>query len=107
MASAVLLATLAASAFAAAPMTKINIVLKDQAGKPVAGGFHIGCSGCVMLHCGVVVRASHGLRSVQSLGALKVLICLGLVGFCPVELCLRGIQGTLHRVLLAHRRIER
>ena len=34
MVSAVLLASLAASALAA-PMTKINIVLKDQAGKPV------------------------------------------------------------------------
>src|SRR5664280_2712307 len=33
--SAGLLTFLAASAVAAAPMTKINIVLKDQAGKPV------------------------------------------------------------------------
>src|ERR1019366_8436132 len=35
MVSAVLLAALASSALAVAPMTKINIVLKDQAGKPV------------------------------------------------------------------------
>jgi hypothetical protein len=55
MTSAVLLAVLAAGAFAAtAPMTKINIVLKDQAGKPVD-------------HASVVVRFVQG-HSVVKLG---------------------------------------
>jgi len=53
MVSAVLLASLAASALAA-PMTKINIVLKDQAGKPVD-------------HASVVVRFVQG-HSVVKLG---------------------------------------
>ena len=53
--SAVLLAGLAAVAMAAAtPMTKINIVLKDQAGKPVD-------------HASVVVRFVQG-HSVVKLG---------------------------------------
>jgi hypothetical protein len=52
--SAVLLASLAASALAVAPMTKINIVLKDQAGKPVD-------------HASVVVRFVQG-HSVVKLG---------------------------------------
>ena len=53
--SAVLLAGLAISALAAAaPMTKINIVLKDQAGKPVD-------------HASVVVRFVQG-HSVVKLG---------------------------------------
>src|ERR1035437_10775595 len=47
MVSAVLLASLAAIALAAAPMPKINIVLKDQAGKPVD-------------HASVVVRFVQG-----------------------------------------------
>jgi len=71
------------------------------------GGFHIGCTRCVLLHCGVVVRASHGLCGVQSLRALIVQICLGLVGFCAVELRLRSLKCTLHRALLTHRRVER
>jgi hypothetical protein len=54
MASTVLLAALASSALAAAPMTKINIVLKDQAGKPVD-------------HASVVVRFVQG-HSVVKLG---------------------------------------
>ena len=53
MVSAVLLASLAAGALAA-PMTKINIVLKDQAGKPVD-------------HASVVVRFVQG-HSVVKLG---------------------------------------
>jgi hypothetical protein len=52
--SAVLLAALASSALAVAPMTKINIVLKDQAGKPVD-------------HASVVVRFVQG-HSVVKLG---------------------------------------
>jgi hypothetical protein len=52
--SAVLLASLAPSALAEAPMTKINIVLKDQAGKPVD-------------HASVVVRFVQG-HSVVKLG---------------------------------------
>src|SRR5260370_6560074 len=52
--STVLLAGLAAVAMAAAPMTKINIVLKDQAGKPVD-------------HASVVVRFVQG-HSVVKLG---------------------------------------
>jgi hypothetical protein len=52
--SAVLLAALAPSALAEAPMTKINIVLKDQAGKPVD-------------HASVVVRFVQG-HSVVKLG---------------------------------------
>jgi hypothetical protein len=52
--SAVLLAFLATSALAVAPMTKINIVLKDQAGKPVD-------------HASVVVRFVQG-HSVVKLG---------------------------------------
>jgi len=54
MVSAVLLAALASSALAAAPMTKINIVLKDQAGKAVD-------------HASVVVRFVQG-HSVVKLG---------------------------------------
>ena len=54
MVSAVLLASLASSALAAAPMTKITIVLKDQAGKPVD-------------HASVVVRFVQG-HSVVKLG---------------------------------------
>jgi hypothetical protein len=54
MVSAVLLAALASSALAVAPMTKINIVLKDQAGKPVD-------------HASVVVRFVQG-HSVVKLG---------------------------------------
>ena len=54
MVSAVLLAALASSALAATPMTKINIVLKDQAGKPVD-------------HASVVVRFVQG-HSVVKLG---------------------------------------
>ena len=54
MVSAVLLTSLAASALAAAPMTKINIVLKNQAGKPVD-------------HASVVVRFVQG-HSVVKLG---------------------------------------
>jgi hypothetical protein len=54
MVSAVLLAGFAASVLAAAPMTKINIVLKDQAGKPVD-------------HASVVVRFVQG-HSVVKLG---------------------------------------
>jgi hypothetical protein len=54
MVSAVLLAALAPSALAEAPMTKINIVLKDQAGKPVD-------------HASVVVRFVQG-HSVVKLG---------------------------------------
>src|SRR5450759_193722 len=53
MVSALLLASLAASALAA-PMTKINIVLKNQAGKPVD-------------HASVVVRFVQG-HSVVKLG---------------------------------------
>ena len=54
MVSGVLLAALASSALAAAPMTKINIVLKNQAGKPVD-------------HASVVVRFVQG-HSVVKLG---------------------------------------
>jgi hypothetical protein len=54
MVSGVLLAALASSALAAAPMTKINIVLKDQAGKAVD-------------HASVVVRFVQG-HSVVKLG---------------------------------------
>jgi hypothetical protein len=54
MVSAVLLAALASSALAAAPMTKIDIVLKDQAGKAVD-------------HASVVVRFVQG-HSVVKLG---------------------------------------
>jgi hypothetical protein len=54
MVSAVLLASLATSALAAAPMTKIRIVLKDRAGKPVD-------------HASVVVRFVQG-HSVVKLG---------------------------------------
>ena len=54
MVSAVLLASLASSALAAAPMTKITIVLKDQAGKAVD-------------HASVVVRFVQG-HSVVKLG---------------------------------------
>jgi hypothetical protein len=54
MVSAVLLAALASSALAAAPMTKITIVLKDQAGKAVD-------------HASVVVRFVQG-HSVVKLG---------------------------------------
>jgi hypothetical protein len=54
MVSAVLLAALPSSALAAAPMTKITIALKDQAGKPVD-------------HASVVVRFVQG-HSVVKLG---------------------------------------
>ena len=54
IASAVLLAVCAATAIAAAPMTKITIALKDQAGKPVD-------------HASVVVRFVQG-HSVVKLG---------------------------------------
>ena len=54
MVSTVLIAAFAVSALAAAPMTKINIVLKDQAGKPVD-------------HASVVVRFVQG-HSVVKLG---------------------------------------
>jgi hypothetical protein len=54
MVSAVLLASLASSALAAAPMTRITIVLKDQAGKAVD-------------HASVVVRFVQG-HSVVKLG---------------------------------------
>ena len=54
MVSAVLLASLASGALAAAPMTKITIVLKDQAGKAVD-------------HASVVVRFVQG-HSVVKLG---------------------------------------
>ena len=54
VASALLFALFAVSAMAAAPMTKINIVLKDQAGKPVD-------------HASVVVRFVQG-HSVVKLG---------------------------------------
>ncbi len=71
------------------------------------GSFYIGCRRCVLLHCGVVVRTSHGLRGIQRLGTLKVQIRLCLVGLCPIEFRLRSIQSALRRVLLAHCRIER
>jgi hypothetical protein len=54
MVPAILLAALAPIALAAAPMTKIDIVLKDQAGKPVD-------------HASVVVRFVQG-HSVVKLG---------------------------------------
>ena len=57
-------------------------------------GFHIGRRRCVLLHRRIVVRAGHGLCSVQSLRALKVLICLSLVGFGAVKFRLRSIQGV-------------
>jgi hypothetical protein len=54
MASALMLTSLATTALAAAPMTKIKIVIRDQAGKPVD-------------HASVVVRFVQG-HSVVKLG---------------------------------------
>jgi Carboxypeptidase regulatory-like domain len=67
LASAVLLAGFAASAPAAAPMTKINIVLKDQAGKPVDRASVVVnfVQGHSIVKLGKAVRTTFELRSNQ------------------------------------------
>jgi hypothetical protein len=66
MVSAVLLAAFAAAA-AAAPMTKITIVLKDQAGKPVDHGSVVVrfVQGHSVVKLGKAVRTTFELRSNQ------------------------------------------
>jgi hypothetical protein len=66
MVSAVLLASLAASALAA-PMTKINIVLKDQAGKPVDHASVVVnfVQGHSVVKLGKAIRTTFELRSNQ------------------------------------------
>src|SRR5260370_9138409 len=65
--SAVLLAGLTAVAMAAAPMTKINIVLKDQAGRPVdhASVLVRFVQGHSVVKLGKPVRTTFELRSNQ------------------------------------------
>ena len=67
MVSAVLLAGLAGAALAAAPMTKINIVLKDQAGKPVDRASVVVrfVQGHSVVKLGKAVRTTFELRSNQ------------------------------------------
>jgi hypothetical protein len=65
--SAVLLAGLAVNAPAAAPMTKINIVLKDQAGKPVDHASVVVkfIEGHSVIKLGKAIRTAFELRSNQ------------------------------------------
>ena len=65
--SAALLAAFAACAPAAAPMTKINIVLKDQAGKPVDRASVVVnfVQGHSVVKLGKAIRTTFELRSNQ------------------------------------------
>ena len=67
MVCAALLAGFAAAGLAAAPMTKINIVLKDQAGKPVDRASVVVnfVQGHSVIKLGKAVRTTFELRSNQ------------------------------------------